>query len=535
MHSRRSLVLFTVLMCLLSLFVFTTCDAEGKLPQDLFSTPTIKGKVSLPRGASVSPGDFFVQVIDAESEKAVYTGAVKEDGSFVVANLDSTRRYNVLLTTEQPDSATFSSKAVKNGYGGWLQDASAAVGAANDIGSIKAKPLGTITGKAERSGETEHYDTTVYIPGTSYIAMTEKDGSFSIFNVPQGTYRLRFISDGYLSKMKENVVLHSDDDETSPTASVGKVSLVRNEGTVTGCVLLPGALDNAGVNVKLEDKDGNGTEASTSADGTFSVKVVPGTYTAVISYPGYLTETITGISVTAANTTSLKDKVTLVANGAVITGSIRLSEGSGSEGTIVLARSSDNRYRYTTTAGTDGKYTFDTVFPGTYTLTYTRTSYTTVTREGVAVTSGSTTPVSSVTISSIYGRVTGSVTTNDGKDAAGAVVLLSGSQDYNAVVGTDGTWEMTGVIPGTYLIEVSKADYAVGKGSVSVIADKTVSATSVSLKSSFGSLKGSVTDTRGNALPHANIKIGEAIGATADDNGSFLKNDVPVGSYTVTV
>ncbi|MBQ0071244.1 MAG: hypothetical protein KBS81_05220, partial [Spirochaetales bacterium] len=187
------------LFVLLSLFVFSSCEeALNLLTPEAATTPTIRGSVALPTGASASPADFFIQVIDMESEKSVYTGAVKDDGSFRVANLDATRRYNILLTTEQPDSTTFSSKAVKAGYGGWLQDVVATAGTSNNVGSIKAKPLGTITGKAERSGETEHYDTTVYIPGTSYIAMTEKDGSFSIFNVPQGTYRLRFISDGYL-------------------------------------------------------------------------------------------------------------------------------------------------------------------------------------------------------------------------------------------------------------------------------------------------------------------------------------------------
>ncbi|MBQ0071044.1 MAG: carboxypeptidase regulatory-like domain-containing protein, partial [Spirochaetales bacterium] len=369
-----------ILSVLLVLAVFTSCEGE-KLPSGFVTSPSLKGKVALPEGATVSPGDFYVQVIDTETEKVVYNDAVKEDGSFVVSNLDATRKYNVLLTTDPPYS---SFKAVKSGYGGWLQDATASIGAANDVGSIKTKPLGTITGKAELSGETEHYDITVYIPGTSYDARTDKDGSFTISNVPQGTYRLRYTSDGYLARMKENVVLRSDDDITSPVASAGTTTLVRNEGTVTGYAFLSGAKEHTGINIKFEDKEGSGFEASTSSNGSYSVKLKPGLYNAIVSYPGYKPETYSGINVVAANTTVL-DEFSLVANAGSIIGTLIDKDGHPLSGVNVLVRDGEGEHSYSSLSSLDGTYLVSGVLPGTYDVTFNGSAYATVIIRDVVV------------------------------------------------------------------------------------------------------------------------------------------------------
>jgi hypothetical protein len=45
----------------------------------------------------------------------------------------------------------------------------------------------------------------VYIPGTSFVAFTDEEGKFTIFNVPAGTYDLYIESDGVFTANEGSV------------------------------------------------------------------------------------------------------------------------------------------------------------------------------------------------------------------------------------------------------------------------------------------------------------------------------------------
>jgi CarboxypepD_reg-like domain len=65
-----------------------------------------------------------------------------------------------------------------------------------DLGVDTLKPPGKIVGKAITS-EGPLEGAFCYLPGSSYISISDEDGSFALDRVPEGTYRLKYAAAGY--------------------------------------------------------------------------------------------------------------------------------------------------------------------------------------------------------------------------------------------------------------------------------------------------------------------------------------------------
>jgi hypothetical protein len=65
-----------------------------------------------------------------------------------------------------------------------------------DLGVDTLKPPGKIIGKAVTS-EGPLEGAFCYIPGSSFISISDEDGSFALDRVPEGTYRLKYAAAGY--------------------------------------------------------------------------------------------------------------------------------------------------------------------------------------------------------------------------------------------------------------------------------------------------------------------------------------------------
>ena len=217
---------FLLICYLLALSItLISCNPDSNYSSDdegNYSTPTIKGSISIPSIAGLSANDMTIEVFKGEA--SVYRGKVKSDGSFTVSNLDYSSSYNVLITSV---SSSRDVSPSTYGWGCWKRDVTPVAGEGNNVGRLDVKPLGAIEGYAFKDGAIEHYDTTVYLPGSSYSAITDKDGYFFINNVPQGSYSIRFTSTGFVS-VNDNVIVASDDDSTNPLIKLTPCTLAKD-------------------------------------------------------------------------------------------------------------------------------------------------------------------------------------------------------------------------------------------------------------------------------------------------------------------
>lgn len=77
------------------------------------------------------------------------------------------------------------------------------------LGTDTLYPPGRIAGRALLTYDSNMTGTTVYLPGTSFTAITDDTGGFTISGVPPGTYSVYFMHVGYTLGSDANVVVRS--------------------------------------------------------------------------------------------------------------------------------------------------------------------------------------------------------------------------------------------------------------------------------------------------------------------------------------
>ena len=536
---KKSLYLFALLAILV--FAFVSCDDNQQLIiNQTTPTPTIRGTVSIPEGSGFTGSDFFIRIM--EGEKAVYTGRVNADGSFSVPGLREEATYSILLTTEEPGDIKGTEKDISratktSGMGGWLSNVTASINEQAGVGSVKVKPLGTIKGVVTKDGAEDGYDTTVYIPGTSYLAMTDGQGNFSIFNVPQATYTLRYISNGYMAKMVSNVVLYSDSDTENPVTTVEPQKLIRNAGNLIGTVTKAADHDQSGTIIYLDNGKNTYTSVTDSFGSVRVTDIIPGIYRATISAEGFITQTIDDIVIEAAKNTTL-DAVSLIANGGNLSGKVIADREENRAGALVNIVSSDGRYSYTASTDTNGVFIFSNVFPGTYSLTLTQTGYAIVTRADIVPVSGQTTYLDDFILSSNFGTVEGKVTDTRNNPIENAIVKIG---DISVFTDEQGRFSKTGIGIGNYSVTIGKTSYTTETlpQTITVESSKTTDIGTIQIASIYGLISGTVVVNDGRSTEGIHISAvssdsTNSYSTLTKADGTFLLSNVVAGTYLIT-
>ena len=536
MNKKVLFAVFALLVC----FLIVSCDENQQLIiNPTTPSPTIRGTVSIPEGADLSGSDFYIRVM--EGEKAVYTGRVNADGSFSVPGLSEEATYSILLTTEEPGDIRGTERDVSratttSGYGGWLSNVTASINEQAGVGSIKVKPLGTIKGVVKKDGAEDNYDTTVYIPGTSYLSMTDGEGNFSLFNVPQATYTLRYISNGYMAKMVENVVLYSESDTENPVTTVQRQTLIKNAGNLIGTISKIGSSDHSNITVMISDGE-NVYTGSTGTDGSLMITgILPGTYSATISASGFITQTVENLKIEAAKNTTI-NPISLTANGGDIKGSVIMNDGGEKAGVLITARSSDEKYSYTTSTDSEGKFTISNAYSGTYSLTLSKTDYAIITKTGVQSIAGQETNTGVFTFSSDYGTIEGTVTDSKGNPIENSIVKIG---DITVFTNNEGKFSKTGIPVGSHQVTISQNGYTSQTlaQQIAIESSKTVNIGTIKLSSLYGTISGTVSVNDGRSTEGITVTVSatgmNSMSTKTDKNGGYSISSIQPGTYMVS-
>lgn len=555
-------VLLALFVTLAMLALLISCDQDQV--QDAvteYTTPTIKGIITIPEGSDVAPEDIYVKVIDS-NDNTVTIQKANADKTFVVQNLDVQMKYKILFTSQQPEftnakgltaqestTATLpktpksKSTTETKGVGGWIENVVPAIKEGNNVGQVFLKPLGTIKGKALIDDATEHYDITIYIPGTSYIAKTTADGSFAIYNVPEGTYTLRYTLEDHVPLMLNDIRLVCPDNTDNPEKIVSDVTLISNVGELEGYVLLDGQTDNTGISIKLESSDkATSYNSTTSSNGYFKISSVkPGSYKVIMSYTNYIRQETNYFDVKEATITALDEKITLFKNVGTIEGTVKLSgEITDFSGIGISITSLDGGNNYTAITDANGGFT-KKVKPGKYNVTASYAGYGSQTLE-ITVSDNSTTKAnfSNLTLSS--GSVAGFVILEGVTDYSGVTITLADSADktnvFAEISAADGSFRITGIKKsGTYLLTYSKNGYVTNlSNSIDVTVGSVATASSVTLKSIMSTISGKIQLEGASSHENTTILLKNETNqytATTDQKGEYKINRVLPGTYTL--
>lgn len=485
--------------------------------------------------------------------------------SFYIDTLDTSKSYDFYFSNKAPGTP-ISSRAAPTVQTDANGDPVIAIklgvkpadGAGTDLGTVALKPTGTIIGKAfkyNESGELEsdHAGITVFIPGTSYSAYTDKDGNFSMSLVPQGMYTIRAMYAGYTFAEQENILLSTESDEEPRAEIESDFSLYYAKGTVKGSVLLSDrASDFAGIDIVLTDFSNlHSYSASTSVTGNWTINdVTPGTYSVEFHKDGFVDQKVNDIIVTGARITEIP-RIVLKENGGSISGKVMVGTSTVAGVSIMAERSVDGaegsalEKTYYALSKDNGSYYFESVAPGLYTVTAIYPGYKTENQSNVSVAIGENIELADLIISekTTY-TVTGScVLAGMETGFEGTSVLLQSSTDTNlkksTTTNTEGIYTITDLEAGSYILTFSRAGFITNSSLTVDVGTKAIAVVeSVVLQSNAGTVTGTITLESAETFEGINILLtreedGKNYSTVTDSTGHFAVAGVAPGTYRV--
>lgn len=364
--------------------------------------------------------------------------------------------------------------------------------------------------------------------------VSKTDGTYTLGLNP-GEYTLEVSKPGYTTEF------------TSTTLSIGQthtgidVTVSENFAFISGTVT--SSTDETPIEqafVNLVKQGGGGASTVTDAEGNFSIpRQTGGTYTVEISKTGYLTSSKTlvfedGDFVTITRTLTPK-------NGS-ITGTVQDENGVViSEATVIATNEEGDEYSAITNEV--GNYTISALELGTYTVNAFKTGYTTA--EGtLAVVSEEDLNKTGIDVLNlipnngvIEGRITNATTENGLKEV---LVSAIGDRGSGFVLTTsDGSFEITNLIPDTYQLISSKEGFKSDTTTVTINPLNPTSNVNRSLTPNNGSIRGMVTDPNGEVLPfRVSVKASSAsktLNTRTNTKGEFTFEEVETGvTYTIS-
>ena len=316
------------------------------------------------------------------------------------------------------------------------------------------------------------------------------------------------------------------------------ISGVVKEGDSTGAVI-------ASAIVTLTSTGGGGTTMrdTTGADGIYSFgSVAIGTRQVRAAKTGYLTSAVSTIGITDSTATYTQN-LFLVSTSirATVSGTVTDSAaGTPLAGAKILLRIGTGGFgaaRDSAVTGANGKYSFDTVPAGSFTLATSATGYISRTITG-NITSASPPAFDIKLVKMLFGSITGTVTDSAAATPiAGAKVYLrttggGGTLLDSAITVANGSYTIMNVQTGIARTLNAQASGFITKNTAVTVVDTAAMTVNIKLvKILFGSITGTVTDSVA-ATPIAGAKV---YLRTTGGGGTLLDSAITVanGSYTI--
>lgn len=190
------------------LFVFFATLVGCSSASDSDTGSTLEGQLVTASGSPVS--NASVTLFKLEGVVSAYTSGVSsstdENGHYSFSGLD-TGVYHLEAHTEY-------------GYSMHISDIELSSASDLNLGPTTTRFSGVIQGTIRLSGFDNHTDIDVYIPGTSFHAKTDANGTFSLSSVPEGEYTVYGAKLGFEPRFTKYVTVNATQTTTLSTFSL---------------------------------------------------------------------------------------------------------------------------------------------------------------------------------------------------------------------------------------------------------------------------------------------------------------------------
>lgn len=367
---------------------------------------------------------------------------------------------------------------------------------------------------------------------TSEKIITTADNGIARFDqLPPGRYSLIIAQDGYANAQRSGVV------SSNGLLDLGTIVLNKSRGNIVGQIETVDLDSQANITVYARSPFGDVFTTLTNPSGIYEFQAIPPgeMYTVIISANEYVAIKKNGVSV-IANQTTVVDLIELRRSDAGlggISGHAVFAEKHGSfehAGIIVSVEGTDKE----AITSRDGAYVINDLEPGDYTLNYTSSNHSTVTK-AVKVVESTVRKLSLFQLNSVNGSLTGMVVDANHNPLSAANVTVLGLGD-TTLTADDGSYSFASLSVGEYSVMFSKDGYATSHRNVTISQDslQDLSATPIVLNSNFGSLVGRVIGNDELGLPGVLVAVKDfGVSVVTGADGGFYFDQFPIGSYTL--
>jgi protocatechuate 3,4-dioxygenase beta subunit len=373
------------------------------------------------------------------------------------------------------------------------------------------------------------------------------DGAFVLEDVPAGRWMVEVTAEGFQPGTAAGVVVEEGqrvegvEISLSTGGTIGGQVVESQSGRPILDATVRAELSGGGRQVRMPLLMGRGAnEATTDAEGHYEISgLAPGTWTVTASHPEWSESTVTVELGDAPATADLR-----LGQGAAIGGVVLAASRPVGGAEVLLSEAGEAGFRafgggQTGLTGDDGRFRFERLSPGRYTLSATLRSESSSPVEAVVTGEG----VQEITLTLNEGAVVrGTCSGLPPEQLAGITVVANGPDDYFASTrtGADATFELAGVPEGSIHLRATAGDFTtstrvastdtrVGPGQTEAYAEIVFEAGyRVEVRVSRSGQP--VPDAFVNAIPESGR--GRSASARTDEMGSCVLEGLDDGSYT---
>ncbi|MBF0442607.1 MAG: carboxypeptidase regulatory-like domain-containing protein [Oligoflexales bacterium] len=158
---------------------------------------------------------------------------VKASDSYTLSGVPVGERSVIAISKASNSTSLFFGENTK--IGGKSQKKRIVENQTTQAGSLVLEELGNITGQVTLTAATDLTGIDVYIPGTSFLAKTDATGSYTISDIPPGTYTVAALKSGFVKSYAKNVTVVKKQTVTARTIALSvslgvNGAIILNEG-----------------------------------------------------------------------------------------------------------------------------------------------------------------------------------------------------------------------------------------------------------------------------------------------------------------
>jgi hypothetical protein len=207
-----------------------------------------------------------------------------QDGRFLLEGIVQTRG-TLLLRLDLDGDQIFDRQLSLR-----LEDLHAGPGRQLSVGELTVGQNARVSGRillGDDHGTGGHANTTVYVPGGPYLALTADDGSWTLADLPEGPVDIAVLRTGYQPWTWDGLQLQGGEDVQLRDLQLPPAAAQQTPtGSLSGTVVALGGTP-AGTSAALVDTQERATAVPVAQDGSFHQDgLKPDLYTLVVSRPG---------------------------------------------------------------------------------------------------------------------------------------------------------------------------------------------------------------------------------------------------------